>query len=114
MKKEYRITPPDIPNNGIMFVDHQMKKRSGHMSHALIEYGENKILAFYSNASAAIEHGHTGYGWIEYKRTTDGGKTWSKPIILDYSYQSFIKGCYGFCSFTQNGRLLYLLCARSY
>lgn len=94
MKKEYRITPPDIPNNGIMFVDHQMKKRSGHMSHALIEYGENKILAFYSNASAAIEHGHTGYGWIEYKRTTDGGKTWSKPIILDYSYQSFIKGCY--------------------
>lgn len=77
-----------------MFVDNQSRKRSGHMSHALVEYDKDCMLAFFSNSSAAIEHGHTGYGWIEYKRTTDGGKTWSEPIILDYSYQSFIDGCF--------------------
>ncbi len=92
MNRSYRITPPNIPNDGIMFVDHQSKHRSGHMSHALVEYDRGCILAFYSNSSAAIEHGHTGYGWIEYKRTTDAGKTWSAPIVLDYSYQSFIDG----------------------
>ena len=94
MKNGYYITPSDIPNNGILFVDHESKKRSGHMSHALVEYEENCILAFYSNSPAAIEHGHTGYGWIEYKRTTDGGETWGEPVILDYSYRSFIDGCF--------------------
>ena len=88
----YRVSPSDLPNEGILFVDHQSKKRSGHMSHALVEYDRDCILAFYSNASAAIEHGHNGYGWIEYRRTTDGGKTWSEPTVLDYSYQSFIDG----------------------
>ena len=90
MQKNYHISP----KNGILFVDNQRKKRSGHMSHALLEYAKDSMLAFYSNSSAAIEHGHTGYGWIEYKRTIDGGKTWSDPIILDYSYQSFIDGCF--------------------
>lgn len=92
MNPGYRITPSDIPNDGILFVDHQRQKRSGHMGHALVEYARDSILAFYCNASAAIEHGHTGYGWTEYKRTVDGGKTWSSPTVLEYSYQSFIDG----------------------
>lgn len=90
MQKNYHVSP----KNGMMFVDNQSQKRSGHMSHALLEYAKDCMLAFYSNSSAAIEHGHTGYGWIEYKRTVDGGKTWSDPIILDFSYQSFIDGCF--------------------
>ncbi len=94
MNSGYDIIPHNIPNDGILFVNHRKNRRSGHMSHALVEYAKDSILAFYSNSSAAIEHGHTGYGWIEYKRTIDGGKTWSDPTVLDYSYRSFIDGCY--------------------
>ncbi len=92
MSKGFKITPESIPNDGIMFVDHEKDYRSGHMGHALVEYAENSLLAFYSNCSAAIERGHTGYGWMEYKRTTDGGKSWSEPMKLDYSYRCFIDG----------------------
>ena len=94
MHCSYRVTPSNLPNAGILFVDHQSRHRSGHMTHALVEYAQDCMLAFYSNCSAAIEHGHTGYGWIEYKRTTDGGATWSDPIVLDYGYQAFIDGCF--------------------
>ncbi len=92
MSKGFTVTPDNIPNSGIMFVDHESNYRSGHMGHALVEYAKDSILAFYSNSSAAIENGHTGYGWMEYKRTTDGGKTWSEANILDYSYRCFIDG----------------------
>ena len=116
MSGAYRITPSDIPNDGIMFVNHQSQNRSGHMSHALVEYDKDCMLAFYSNTSAAIEHGHTGYGWIEYKRTVDGGKTWSEPAILDYSYRSFIDGCFNIsCEKavkTDNGTIV-LFCLRN-
>ena len=99
-----------------MFVDNQSRKRSGHMSHALVEYGKGCMLAFFSNSSAAIEHGHTGYGWIEYKRTIDGGETWSEPIVLDYSYQSFIDGCFNIsvekAVVTDDGTIV-LLCLRN-
>lgn len=92
MTREFRITPENIPNDGIMFVDNESVYRSGHMGHALVEYAKDSILAFFSNTTAAIEYGHTGYGWMEYKRTTDGGKTWSSPIVLDYSHKCFIDG----------------------
>ncbi len=73
MEPTYTIIPGNIPNDGILFVDNEARHRSGHMGHALVEYGPQSMLAFFSNCSAAIEHGHTGYGWMEYKRTTDGG-----------------------------------------
>lgn len=94
MSQTYRVTPADPAAEGIMFVDHAKKHRSGHMGHALVEYAKDCMLAFYSNCSGSIECGHTGYGWTEYKRTTDGGKTWSDPTVLDYSYESFISGCF--------------------
>jgi hypothetical protein len=112
----YKVTPSGIPNEGIMFVDHQSKRRSGHMSHALVEYAQGCILSFYSNCSAVIEHGHTGYGWIEYKRTTDEGKTWSDPVVLDYSYNSLLDGLFNIsCEkavFTDNG-VIVLFCLRN-
>lgn len=112
----YRVTPPGIPNEGILFVDHQSKRRSGHMSHALVEYAPGCILSFYSNCSAAIERGHNGYGWIEYKRTTDAGKTWSDPVVLDYSLESLHDGLFNIsCEkavYTDNG-VLVLFCLRN-
>ena len=92
MEPTYTIIPGNIPNDGILFVDNEARHRSGHMGHALVEYGPQSMLAFFSNCSAAIEHGHTGYGWMEYKRTTDGGRTWSPPMVLDYAYQCFLDG----------------------
>ena len=44
-----RITPPNPPNAGLLFVDHSTNDRSGHLGHALVEYEDGKILAFYPN-----------------------------------------------------------------
>ncbi|MBC9866360.1 MAG: hypothetical protein F7O42_00500 [Opitutae bacterium] len=42
----------DYPNEGILFVDHSLAERGGHLGHALVEYEDGKILAFYPNRSA--------------------------------------------------------------
>ncbi len=90
----FRITPSDIPNDGITFVDYSKRNRSGHMGHALVEYARDSLLAFYSNTSGCLNHGHTGYGWMEYRRSTDGGKTWGDPVVLDFAYNSFLDGLF--------------------
>ena len=87
----FEIYPPHPPNNGILFVDHSKEGRSGHLGHALVEYAPGKILAFYSNCSAE-NNGHTGDGWMEYKRSEDGGRTWSEPTPLEYSKQVYDSG----------------------
>lgn len=83
MENNFKTVPENIPNDGIMFVDHQKNNRSGHMGHALIEYAPGEVLAFYPNCSAEDlkYRGHSGHGWMEYKRSTDGGETWSESII---------------------------------
>lgn len=91
--KNYIITPNGIPNDGILFVDHQKNDRSGHMGHALVEYAPGKILAFYPNCSSEDKTyaGHSGHGWMEYKRSIDGGETWSEAIIEPNSKALFDK-----------------------
>jgi hypothetical protein len=84
-KRPFVIVPGNIPNQGIMFVDHEKEGRSGHGHSAITECKNNDILAFYANTDAEIWGGHSVAGWSEYKRSTDGGKTWSDPIVLDYS-----------------------------
>ncbi|MBR5527825.1 MAG: exo-alpha-sialidase [Clostridia bacterium] len=72
-------------------------KRSGHLGHAMAECRDGSILAFYSNCSGlhgGKYQGHTMYGWVEYKRSTDCGLTWSEPKMLDYSYKCFLDGVY--------------------
>ena len=91
---DYQITPSPVPNDGILFVDHSAAGRSGHLGHALVEYAPDCLLAFYSNCSGVRNKGHNGFGWMEYKRSTDGGNTWSEPIVLDYSKQVFLDGLY--------------------
>ncbi len=87
----FEIYPPQHPNHGILFVDHAKTGRSGHLGHALVEYAPGKILAFYPNCSDS-NNGHTGDGWMEYKRSEDGGRNWSEPTVLDYSKRVYEAG----------------------
>ena len=83
----YRIDPEVC---GKVFVDHEKAGRSGHMSHALVEYAKGCVLAFYSNCSLNRNKGHSGFGWIEFKRSLDGARTWSEPEKLPYAYNAFL------------------------
>ena len=87
----FDISPPDPPNDGILFVDHSRTGRSGHLGHALVEYAPGKILALYANCSDA-NGGHTGDGWMECRRSEDGGRTWSDPAPLEYSRRVYEAG----------------------
>ncbi len=81
----FSIFPEDPPNDGILFVDHESRRRSGHYGSALTECKNGDILAFYMNVSGEIYDGHGQAGWAEYKRSKDGGKSWEEPVILEYS-----------------------------
>lgn len=85
------VEPPDPPNDGILFVNHSKNGRSGHLGHALVGYAPGKILAFYPNCSDD-NGGHSAVGWMEYRRSNDGGRTWSAPSVLDYSKRVFDAG----------------------
>ncbi len=86
MYVHYKTTP----GAGTLFVDHQKNQRSGHLSHGLVEYKPGCILSFYSNCSGTRNNGHNGFGWLEYKRSRDGGKTWNDARVFPYSYDAFI------------------------
>ena len=76
-----------------MFVNHEANGRSGHLSHALAEYKKGSVIAFYSNCSGKRNRwapGHNGFGWLEYKRSSDGGRTWDEPRVFPYSWESFL------------------------
>lgn len=81
----YEINPPNVPNDGFLFVDHESTGRSGHVGNAIVECNNGDILAFYMNSSGILWGGHGAAGWTEYKRSTDGGKTWSDPVVFEYS-----------------------------
>jgi hypothetical protein len=76
-----------------IFVNHEQNGRSGHLSHALAEYKKDHVIAFYSNCSGKRNNwspGHNGFGWLEYKRSADGGLTWDEAQKLPYSWESFL------------------------
>jgi BNR repeat protein len=87
--KDFRVLPADIPNKGIRFVDHEKYGRSGHGGNCLTECRNGDIVAFYSNVSGEILQGHGVAGWSEYRRSKDGGVTWSEPVVLDYSKRAW-------------------------
>lgn len=76
----------------IIFVDNQARKRSGHMTHAMAEFAPNKLIVFNSNCSSLIYNGHSTFGWVEYRISEDGGKTYSDFYELPYSKQSLYDG----------------------
>lgn len=93
MSVRYKITPEAVPSTGILYVNHEKDLRSGHLGHALAEYKKNCIISFYSNCSGTRfqrKPGHNGFGWMEYRRSADGGKTWSEPRVLDYSWNALL------------------------
>lgn len=94
-RDEFVLTPNNTPSDGLMFADHSKEGRSGHMGHALVEYAPGCALAFYPNCSAEDMRwkGHSGYGWMEYKRTVDAGRTWSAPVIEPNSKALFDEHC---------------------
>lgn len=104
-KYAFSSTPDNIPNSGEYFVDHSKNGRGGHLGHAMVEYAPNSILCFYANCDDSdlfkeigeVDYdtdfiGHSGRGWTEYKRSTDGGKTWSEGKPLAYSKQLYDSG----------------------
>lgn len=74
-------------NGGVTF-NWDAGRRGGHFGHAMVEYEDGKILAFYPNCSDD-NYGHCGRGWMEYKRSEDYGQTWSDPIIFQPSWDKF-------------------------
>lgn len=78
------------PREGEVFVDHESAGRSGHMSHALVEYAPGRVLAFYSNCSLNRNKGHNGFGWIETRRSVDGARTWSEAEKVPYTWNAFM------------------------
>ena len=45
-----------------LFVDNESRRRSGHMSHAMVEYEPGRIIAFNSNCSPDRLLGHAAHG----------------------------------------------------
>lgn len=73
-------------------IDNKARNRSGHMSHAMVEYAPGKIIAFNSNCSPKRCGGHSAFGWVEYKYSSDGGKTWSQSYELPFSKEILLDG----------------------
>ena len=75
-----------------VYVDNRKRRRSGHMTHAMAEFAPNTFIDFNSNCSPTRLGGHSAYGWVEYRISTDAGKTYSEPQVLPYSWDSFLEG----------------------
>lgn len=75
-----------------LYVDNESRCRSGHMTHALAEFAPGRFIDFNSNCSALRLDGHMPYGWVEYRISKDGGKTYSEPRELEYSKRCFLDG----------------------
>lgn len=86
-KKPFFVYPADIPNTGMLFVDRQKEDRSGHGNNSIAECRNGEIIAFYSMGGTGPDNlnGHGVAGWSEYRRSTDGGLSWSDPVCFEYS-----------------------------
>jgi len=75
-----------------IYVDNKARGRSGHMSHAMVEYAPGKIIDFNSNCSNKRCNGHAAFGWIEYRYSEDNGHTWGEIHELPYAKEQFFDG----------------------
>ena len=75
-----------------LYVDNKSRGRSGHMTHAMVEYAEGKIIDFNSNCSAKFRDGHSTFGIVEYRLSEDGGESFSKIYELPYSKEVLFEG----------------------
>ncbi len=89
IERENYIVEFDSPE---VYMDNQARKRSGHMTHAMVEYAPNTILNFNANCSAERAEGHSVYGWVEYRISRDAGRTYEELQTLPYSWECFLNG----------------------
>lgn len=93
MGLHYRIIPEAIPSTGIVYADMEPKLRSAHLGHGLAEYRPGCVISFYSNCSGKrnlLFPGHNSFGWVEYRRSSDGGLRWDEPKVLPYSWEALL------------------------
>lgn len=85
--KPFFVYPADIPNTGMLFADREKEDHSGHGNNSVAECRNGDIVAFYSVTGTGADNwdGHGAAGWSEYRRSTDGGLSWSAPVVFDYS-----------------------------
>ena len=77
-----------------VYVDNEKRGRSGHMTHAMAEFAPNSFIDFNSNCSAERFWGHSAFGFIEYRISKDGGKTYSDVTELPLSKKMLYDGIY--------------------
>ena len=95
MKRTIRGVSGDITiSEPEIYVNNEARNRSGHMSHALTEYAPGKVLDFNSNCSPLRLNGHAAYGWVEYRRSADSGRSWGDVREFPYAKQAFIDGMF--------------------
>lgn len=76
----------------ILYVDNEARKRSGHVGHALANFGDGKVIAFNMNTSPVRVDGHSEFGWMEYRISEDFGETFGEINELPYSKEAFFDG----------------------
>lgn len=82
---KYYLVPEDEGAEGAFFVNHEKANdRGGHFGHAMVECPNGDIIAWYPNCNAD-NGGHSGRGWMEYKRSSDKGITWTEGKPFPYS-----------------------------
>lgn len=84
--KDIRVSEP------VVHVDNESRGRSGYLSHAMAQLKSGKVIAFNSNCSAVRHDGHSNYGWIEYRYSEDGGKTFGEILEFPYAKEAYLNG----------------------
>ena len=78
----------------ILYIDNEARGRSGHMGHPMLNLGNGRIVDFNSNVSAVRCDGHSGFGWMEYRISEDGGDTFGEFNIVPYTMDMLLNGMY--------------------
>ncbi len=78
----------------ILYIDNEARGRSGHMGHPMLNLGNGRIMDFNSNVSAVRCDGHSGFGWMEYRMSEDGGETFGDFNIVPYTKEILLDGIY--------------------
>lgn len=75
-----------------VYVDNEARERSGYLSHAMTQLVSGRIVDFNSNCSPVRYDGHSNYGWIEYRYSGDGGKTFGEIKEFPYARKAYLDG----------------------
>lgn len=75
----------------VVYVDNRARKRSGHMTHAMLEV-DGKLMDFNSNCSNIRCDGHSAFGFVEYRFSEDGGDTFGDINVLPFSWETMMGG----------------------